>query len=88
MFKALLLRSWHSLSDSALKKQLACDLLFRRFVALGIAEPVPDHSSFWRFRQTLERLSLMDKLLNEINAQPSSQELYIKSGGVSIVDAV
>jgi len=30
----------------------------------------------------------MDKLLNEINAQTSSQELYIKSGGFSIVDAV
>ena len=29
----------------------------------------------------------MDKLLSEINAQLSSQGLYIKSGGVSIVDA-
>jgi len=48
---------------------------------------VPDHSSFWRFRQTLERLSLMDKLLSEINAQLSSRGLYIKSGGASIVDA-
>ena len=87
MFKALLLQSWYKLSDPALEKQLARDLLFRRFVALDIAESVPDHSSFWRFRQTLERLSLMDKLLNEINGQLSSQGLYVKSGGVSIVDA-
>jgi len=87
MFKALLLQSWYSLSDPALEKQLARDLLFRRFVALDIAESVPDHSSFWRFRQTLERLSLMGKLLSEINAQLSNQGLYIKSGGVSIVDA-
>jgi len=29
----------------------------------------------------------MDKLLGEINAQLSNQGLYIKSGGVSIVDA-
>lgn len=85
MFKALLLQSWYSLSDPALEKQLARDLLFGRFVALDIAESVPDHSSFWHFRQTLERLSLMDKLLSEINAQLSSQGLYIKSGGVSIV---
>ena len=35
----------------------------------------------------LERLSLMGKLLNEINAQLSSQELYIKSVDVNIVDA-
>ena len=58
MFKALLLQSWYGLSDPALEKQLARDLLFRRFVGLDIAESVPDHSSFWRFRQTLQRLSL------------------------------
>lgn len=87
MFKALLLQSWYKLSDPALEKQLARDLLFRRFVALDIAESVPDHSTFWRFRQTLERLSLMDKLLQEINDQLKDQGLYIKSGGVSIVDA-
>ena len=46
MFKALLLQSWYSLSDPALEKQLACDLLFRCFVALDIAESVPDHRSF------------------------------------------
>jgi len=87
MFKALLLQSWYKLSDPALEKQLARDLLFRRFVALDIAESVPDHSTFWRFRQTLERLSLMEKLLNEINDQLTDQGLYIKSGGVSIIDA-
>jgi IS5 family transposase len=87
MFKALLLQSWYSLSDPALEKQLARDLLFCRFVALDIAESVPDHSTFWRFRQTLERLNLMDKLLNEINQQLADQGLYIKSGGVSIIDA-
>jgi len=87
MFKALLLQSWYRLSDPALEKQLARDLLFRRFVGLDIAESVPDHSSFWRFRQTLQRLSLMDKLLNEINQQLSDQGAFIKSGGVSIVDA-
>ena len=87
MFKALLLQSWYSLSDPALEKQLARDLLFRRFVALDIAESVPDHSTFWRFRQTLERLNLMDKRLKEINQQLADQGLYIKSGGVSIIDA-
>ena len=30
MFKALLLQSWYALSDPALEKQLARDLLFRR----------------------------------------------------------
>lgn len=87
MFKALLLQSWYRLSDPALEKQLARDLLFRRFTGLDISESVPDHSTFWRFRQKLETLSLMDGLLSDINAQLSEQGLYIKSGEVSIVDA-
>ena len=87
MFKALLLQSWYKLSDPGLEKQLARDLLFRRFTGLDIAESVPDHSTFWRFRQKLEGLGLMDGLLSDINAQLSEQGLYIKSGEVSIVDA-
>jgi len=87
MFKALLLQSWYKLSDPALEKQLTRDLQFRRFTGLDISEPVPAHSTFWRFRQTLEKLCLMDGLLNEINRQLSDQGLYIKSGEVSIVDA-
>ncbi len=87
MFKALLLQVWYKLSDPGLEKQMARDLLFRRFVDLDIAESVPDHSTFWRFRQTLESLSLMDTLLEEVNQQLSEQSLYIQSGEVSIIDA-
>ena len=87
MFKALLLQSWYNLSDPQLEKQLARDLLFRRFTELDISESVPDHSSFWRFRQHLEQESLMDTLLAEINQQLSEQGLYIRSGEVSIIDA-
>ena len=87
MFKALLLQSWYDLSDPQLEKQLARDLLFRRFTNLDISESVPDHSSFWRFRQRLEQEALMEKLLIEINQQLSEQGLYIRAGEVSIVDA-
>lgn len=87
MFKALLLQSWYNLSDPQLEKQLARDLLFRRFVELDLSAPVPDHSSFWRFRQTLEQADLIMPLLAEINQQLIEQGLYIQSGEVSIVDA-
>ena len=87
MFKALLLQSWYNLSDPQLEKQLARDLLFRRFVELDLSESVPDHSTFWRFRQKLEQSDLMDCLLSEINQQLCEQGVYIKSGEVSIVDA-
>jgi len=87
MFKALLLQSWYALSDPALEKQLARDLLFRRFIGLSISESVPDHSTLWRFRQLLEKQNLMTTLLNAINDQLAEQGLYIKAGEVSIIDA-
>ena len=87
MFKALLLQSWYTLRDPKLEKLLARDLLFRRFVGLDIAESVPDHCTFWRFRQVLEKKQLMAALLLEINQQLSEQGLYIQSGEVSIIDA-
>ena len=87
MFKALLLQSWYALSDPALEKQLARDLLFRRFIGLSISESVPDHSTLWRFRQLLEKHSLMNALLRAINDQLAEQGLYIKEGEVSIIDA-
>lgn len=87
MFKALLLQSWYSLSDPALEKQLARDLLFRRFVDLSLSESVPDHSTFWRFRNLLETNGLLEKLLEEINVQLSHQGLLIQQGEVSIIDA-
>jgi transposase, IS5 family len=87
MFKALLLQVWYKLSDPGLEKQLARDLLFRRFVGLDISESVPDHSSLWRFRQQLEKRSLMDSLLAEITKQLKEKGLYIQFGEISIVDA-
>ena len=87
MFKSLFLQSWYKLSDPAIDKQLARDLLFRRFVELDITESVPDHCIFWLFRQKLNEESLMNNLLFEINAKLCEQVLFIESGGVSIIDA-
>ena len=87
MFKALLLQSWYGLSDPQLEKQIARDLLFRRFVGLSLADTVPDHSTLWRFRHKLDKETLREKLLAEINEQLSEKSLYIKSGEISIVDA-
>ena len=85
--KALLLQSWYGLSDPGLEKQLARDLMFRRFINLGLSEGVPDHSTICRFRNTLTQQGLLDTLLSEVNRQLSAKGLYIKAGEVSIVDA-
>jgi len=87
MYKALLLQSWYCLSDPALEKQLARDLLFRRFVGLSLSERIPDHSTFWRFRNLLEELQLNEDLLEEINLQLGDKGLRIRSGEISIIDA-
>lgn len=87
MFKALLLQSWYDLGDPGLEKQLVRDLLFRRFVDLSVSESVPDHSTFWRFRNRLQNEDLFEKLLETINGQLSLKGLLIKQGEVSIIDA-
>lgn len=87
MFKALLLQSWYSLSDPALEKQLARDLLFRRFVGLNLSDSIPDHSTIWRYRQTLDKANLTQALLVEVNRQLNQKGLLIKQGSVSIIDA-
>ena len=87
MFKALLLQAWYGLSDPGLEKQCARDLLFRRFIDLSLSESVPDHSTFWRFRNLLEAEGLYEILLEEINQQLTQQGLLIRCGEVSIIDA-
>lgn len=87
MFKALLLQAWYGLSDPQLEKQLARDLLFRRFVGISLSQSVPDHSTFWRFRNKPEVQALQAIFLAEVNEQLSEKGLYIKSGEISIVDA-
>ena len=87
MFKVLLLQSWYNLSDPATEKQLARDLMFRRFIDLSLSESVPDHSTIWRFRNSLQKKGLYEVLLVEINDQLVKQGLMIRSGEVSIIDA-
>lgn len=87
MFKALLLQSWYALSDPQLEKQLARDLLFRKFVGLGLSDSAPDHSTIWRFRNKLSKNGRLDMLFEQINNQLSERSLYIKEGNVSIIDA-
>jgi len=87
MFQALLLQSWYGLSDPGLEKQLARDLMFKRFVGLSVSSGVPDHSTLWRFRNLLSREGRYEPLLALINDQLSERGLIIRSGEISIIDA-
>jgi IS5 family transposase len=44
-----------------------------------LSEGVPDHSTIWRFRNTLAKQGLLNTLLTEVNRQLSTKGLYIKT---------
>lgn len=87
MFKIMILQAWYGLSDPQMEKQLARDLMFRRFIQLSLSESVPDHSTIWRFRNLLQEKQLLESLLNLINDQLDEERLMITKGSISIIDA-
>lgn len=87
MFKILLLQKIYNLSDPKMEKQLARDLLFRRFVGLSLNDATPDHSTIWRFHKLLGEKGLADTLFNNIFEQLTDKNIIITQGSVSIIDA-
>lgn len=90
MFKSLLLQQWYDLSDYGLESHLGRDLLFRRFVGLGLEARVPDHSTICRFRKELKYHHRLDRLFAIINKQIEARGLIIKQGTLmdaSIIEA-
>ncbi|BAS67324.1 IS5 family transposase [Bathymodiolus septemdierum thioautotrophic gill symbiont] len=87
MFKILILQAWYNLSDEALEKQIARDLMFRRFIDLSLSESVPDHSSIWRFRQLLNTEKLLEPLLEQINTHLEQNSIIVSLGSINIIDA-
>lgn len=84
MFKALLLQRWYALSDPALEEALKDRLSFRRFLGVGLSEPLPDHSSLWRFREVLgARLS--ERIFAQIGRQIEAAGFVLKQS--TLIDA-
>lgn len=85
LLKGLLLQQWYRLSDPGLEEALSDRLSFRRFVGLALADPVPDHSTFSRFRSELAERGLAEPLLAELNRQLDRRGLMVKAG--TLIDA-
>lgn len=85
LFKALLLQSWHDLSDYALEEALDDRFSFRRFVSLSVSDKAPDHSVFSRFRDQLIKHGIHERLFTELNRQLEERGLIIKKG--TLIDA-
>ncbi|MCP1839179.1 IS5 family transposase [Bradyrhizobium sp. USDA 4524] len=85
LFKALLLQQWYGLSDPGLEEALVDRLSFRRFLGLSLSEPVPDHSTLWRFREQLAKSGLAERAFALITAQIEKSGFVLKRG--TLIDA-
>lgn len=80
MFKALLLQQWYALSDAELEEALNDRVSFRRFLALGLEDDAPDHTTLCRFRNRLVETGLAQKLFAEFDKQMEERGLMLKKG--------
>jgi IS5 family transposase len=85
LFKALLLATWHDLSDVRLAEALDDRASFRRFCGFSRTEPVPERTAFVRFRTELTRRGLDKALFGEVTRQIDAQGLMVRSG--TLIDA-
>ena len=76
---------FYNLSDPGMEDLLYEAESVRRFVGLKLSGALPDETTILHFRHLLERHSLGEGLLHEINAHLESQGLRLREG--SIVDA-
>ncbi len=87
MFKILLLQKYYNLSDKAAEESLHVNLLFMRFIGLGMQESVPDDTTICRFRNSLIENNLYDKLFCSVNKQLAENGLIAKEGKAILIDA-
>lgn len=85
LFRALLLQRWYGLSDPGLEEALADRLSFRRFCGLALADPVPDQTTLWRFRDRLAREGTLERVSAALSEQLEARGLIVKAG--TLVDA-
>jgi IS5 family transposase len=85
LFKALLLQRWYNLSDPGLEEAIRDRLSFQRFLGLSFQDPVPDETTFCRFRGALAQTGLAERLLEVLEAQLTVKGLLVKRG--TLVDA-
>ena len=85
IFRIVLLQQWYNLSDPQAEEAVRDRMSFRRFCGIPLDAETPDHSSIWRFRQTIEKLGLSETLLAQVDRQLDARGLIVKRG--TLVDA-
>jgi IS5 family transposase len=85
LFKMSLLQHCYGLSDPQCEELVRDRLSWRRFVGLGLQDPVPDETTLVRFRQRLVEHGLHEKLLQLVNRQLEQKGFILKT--CTLVDA-
>jgi len=85
LFKCLILELMYDLSDRDTEKALMRDMLFMRFVGLGMDDPVPDHSTLSRFRERIKGTGLPESAIQHLDKAFEKKGLMVKKG--AIIDA-
>ena len=85
LFRALLLATWHDLSDVRLAEALDDRANFRRFCGFAAHEPTPERTAFVRFRAELGRRGLDRALFEAVTHQLDRQGVVVRTG--PLVDA-
>lgn len=85
LFRALLLATWHDLSDVRLADALDDRASFRRFCGFAACEPTPERTAFVRFRAELARRGLDRVLFEVITRQLDACGVVVRTG--TLVDA-
>ena len=85
LFRALLLATWHDLSDVRLAEALDDRASFRRFCGFAAHEPTPERTAFVRFRRELVRRGLDRVLFEAVTRQLDGRGVVVRTG--TLVDA-
>src|SRR5215213_2265940 len=85
LFRALLLATWHDLSDVRLAEALDDRASFRRFCGFAAHEPTPERTAFVRFRAELVRRGLDRVLFKAVTHQLDQRGVVVRTG--PLVDA-
>lgn len=85
LFRALLLATWHDLSDVRLAEALDDRTSFRRFCGFAAHELTPERTAFVRFRAELVRRGLDRALFKAVTHQLDQRGVVVRTG--TLVDA-
>jgi IS5 family transposase len=85
LFRALLLATWHDLSDVRLAESLDDRASFRRFCGFTAREVTPERTAFVRFRAELVRRGLDRPLFEMVTQRLDQRGVVVRTG--TLVDA-